>query len=80
MTGMGAPKWPPTPPRSSRPGKADALLEILLEASKALTRRSGARLPSALVIAAIVLVAVSDRISARGLADGFPQPEVRRSV
>jgi FtsP/CotA-like multicopper oxidase with cupredoxin domain len=44
------------------------------------TRRSGARLLSALVIAAIVLVAASDRISARGATDNFPQPEVRRSV
>ena len=27
LTGMGAPKWPPNPQRSSRPGKAGALLE-----------------------------------------------------
>jgi hypothetical protein len=33
-----------------------------------------------LAIIALVLIAGSNRISARGGTDGFPQPEVRRSV
>src|SRR5688572_13166253 len=45
-----------------------------------LTRRSSTRLLATLIVGAIVLIAASDRISARGASDIFPQPAERRSA
>ena len=44
-----------------------------------MTRASGPRALAALVVVVLVLVAASDRLSARGENDTFPQPQVRRS-